>query len=249
VLNLRRGLLLAAAAGLLFSAAGCSSTPRGATPLAQKSPSEVIGIATAAATAAGSMTFVDVTRAGVTRNGKVVSTLSGASSAPAAQEAIVGADPLQVVLNEQTIYVRATAATLQSALGLTAADATAYAGMWISLQDGDAPFQSLSAALTIASELDNFTPTSPGLRLGPVTTLHGRQVLPVQGAAPTAATGGATGSATLFVSVAAPHVPVAGALVVGGEQSYSEAAVFTKWGHNVATTAPSGAVPYTTFTG
>ncbi|HMD46977.1 MAG TPA: hypothetical protein VKG43_12495 [Acidimicrobiales bacterium] len=231
----------------LAFAAGCSSSPSStsdssSTSFDQMSAASVLQTSVTAADTAGTVAFVDVTRgAGVTRN------LAGAVSAPAAEQEVGPTDPLQVILNNATIYVKATATTLESSLQLSAAQATANAGKWISLQESDGPYNQLAAALTISSVLDAYVPTGR-LRLGPVTTVHGHQVVPVIGAASTSATNGASGTATLFVSTTARHTPVAGSLIVNrGETSFTEEAIFRNWGAPVSTVAPSNAIAYSSF--
>jgi hypothetical protein len=187
----------------------------------------------------GSVQFVDRTTVG-----SDVQTLDGAISAPTAGETLTGAGtPLVVELISSTVYVNGSASALESALQITAAQATPVANKWIAVATTDAPFQSLTGALTLSSTLTEFTPTKQ-IHFGKQTKVGKLKVIPIIGR-PSNLVKGASGSAALLVSAKAPHLPVGGTLVLAqGKQRLHEVAVFSNWGAKVSLTAPAGAVPF-----
>jgi hypothetical protein len=96
-----------------------------------------------------------------------------------------------------------------------------------------------------SAELDDYVP-SGDLVIGQVTTLHKHQVLRVSGAAPTNTSG--KGAATLYVSTAAPFVPIGGVLTgTGSTSSDNEEVAFTSWGEPIDFKAPSDSVAYSSI--
>jgi len=228
---------------VVAAAAGCSSAPTGPPPFSSLRPYAVVQTAVQAANRAGSMHFLDVTT-----SGKHQVTLIGKISAGAAEEVVQGTESFEVLLHDATIYVRGSSAFLTSALSLSSAEATAYAGKWISVSSGDNPYEAIAGTLTLEAELNSYLPTSP-LKFGRTIKLHGHRVASVLGTAPASVTGSG-GSNALFVSATGPHYPLGGSLVVTTKNAgYRENAVFSNWGEAVTTSAPSGAVPLSSISG
>ena len=145
------------------------------------------------------------------------------------------------------VYVNGTAAGVQAALGLTAAEAAATGGKWVAVHSGDAPFTSLTQALTLSSELGSYVPVNPGLRELATVHIHGHAATPVTGSPSSTASQGATGSVTLFVSASGPKVPIGATMVLTkGKARETKVVAFTKWGAPVDLSPPAGAVDYAT---
>lgn len=225
------------AVACLAGACGGSS----ADGLAGKSAAEVIALAQAAAAREGSFHFIDQTG-----TGKNEQRLVGDSSANAGEQEVNGPNGvLDARLVDLVIYVSGSESVIGSALKLTATDAAAYAGKWISLQTTDAPYQTVAKALEPSAELTPYTPVG-NLNVGNVTTLRGQSVVAVSGAASEVA--GAQAIATLYVSTAAPYVPVGGSLVgTGAQKNESEVVAFTAWGEKVRPQVPASSTAYSSL--
>jgi hypothetical protein len=208
---------------------------------ASQSPDQLLNAALNAANQSGSVRFTDKTTVG-----KHEQLVQGALSAPTAGETLSGnSAPLQVQLIGGNIYVTGNAIALESALEITATQATPAAGKWILVKTTDAPFQDLAGTLTMASTLDEFTPTSK-LHAGKVRTVAGVKVIPITGT-PGSLAKGTAGNASLLVRANAPHLPVGGTLVLASKSSsLHEVAVFTNWGATVQLTPPPSPLSFST---
>ena len=235
---------LATAAALAGVAFGLGARTTSASAGQPSVASQLLSDALNAAQQAGSMQFVDKTTAD-----KSVQILEGVISAPTAGETLHSSEPLQVELISGTIYVIGSTNALQSSLQITAEQATPYAGKWIAVSSTDAPFQLLASDLTLGATIDVFTPGQGGLRMGKVRTVGGQRVIPIYGR-PSNLPAGTAGSAALFVSTIAPHLPMGGTLVLKNKTGgLNEVSVFKNWGSRVQLTAPTGATPFSTVLG
>lgn len=227
---------VAAAVAIPLFAVGGGSSPSG-------SAEAVLTEALNSAQVAGSVHFVDHTSSGGQEQ-----VIQGVISAPTAAETVSGAAvPLEVELIDGVVYVNGGAAVLSGTLGLSAADAAADAGKWISVHSGDEPFDSLTQVLVLSATLDEFTPVTH-VKLGKVQDLGGHHVLPITGVPASSVTNGVAADAALLVSVAAPHLPVAGTLVMATKSArLQEEAVFTNWGAKIVLQPPASAVAYSSI--
>jgi len=216
-----------------LAVAGCSSSKPSADPSALLQKSRV------ASTAAGSVSFQDVSQAG-----KLVQTVTGAVSATAAHESLrqtLGGAGIDVILNNGVIYFRGGAKSLAHTLGLPAQSALNHAGGWIAIHEGDTPYKTIAATLTLSAQIDPFFPVAPGLTTLANRSLHGKTTTPVQGTAPASSSGGRV---TMFIEPT-DSLPVGATLTSkAGTQRIDEVIAFRSWGAPVSTTAPSGAVDY-----
>ena len=226
---------------LAVACLACACGGPAAGGLAGKSASEVIALAQAAAQKEGSFHFIDQTG-----SGKNEQRLVGDSASASGEQEVSGPNgQLDARLVDSVIYVTGSEAVIGAALKLTDAEAAKYAGKWISLQKTDAPYETVAKALAPSAELTPYTPVG-NLTVGSVSTLRGRSVLAVSGAASEAA--GANATATLYVSTTAPYVPVGGSLVgTGAQKGDSEVVAFTAWGERVRPPAPTTATPYSSL--
>ena len=178
--------------------------------------------------------------------GKNTQLEQGAISAPSASETLSGnGAPLQVELVDGNIYVTGNAIALESALEITATQATPAANKWILVKPTDAPFQDVAGTLTVSSTLDEFTPKGK-LHLGREQKVHGTKVIPITGT-PSSLSKGTVGNASLLVRATSPHLPVAGTLVLASKSGrLNEVAAFTEWGAKVSLSPPADPLPFTT---
>lgn len=178
-------------------------------------------------------------------------TVGDAGASSGRQEITIGASHFTVLVVGPTAYFEGDAVATSATLGLPAATATRYAGKWISLGSGDAPYQSVYVAVTTSSALhDNIT-------LSPRSQVSGRKY---DGSDVIAITGGITpiqgqpakGTATLYVTASRPHLPVAyvekGTIGGGSSRTTLDLTIrFSTWGRQVSEVAPSGAVPFSSL--
>jgi hypothetical protein len=225
---------------VVFSGGVADLTTTSATSASPSSAQALLQGSLAAAQASGSVHMVDQTKSGG-RSEK----LEGALSAPTAGEVLTApGSSLQVELIGGVVYVNGSAAAITTALQITAAQAAPEAGMWIAVSSTDAPFQTLTQALTISAALSEFTPINKGVHLGRIQNVDGHKVQPIIGI-PSGLTGGNKSSVALLVSTKAPHLPLGGTLIVANKtQRLSEVAVFGSWGTKVSLTAPTTTVPF-----
>ena len=206
---------------------------------------------TDALTASGeaqSVHFVDKATAG-----KVTQELSGSLSAPMAGEYLSGSEPLEVELINGVIYVSGSMPALESALQLSASQASAAAGKWVVVQQGDSPFQSITPQLTVSGEVDNFLPSRKTVQIGKRTKVHGVAVYPLYGRPSVPLPKGSSGSVALFVPVKAPYRPVGATLVIASSSTKTrlhEEVAFTNWNKSVNLTPPaSNTVAFSSLVG
>jgi hypothetical protein len=238
-MSLRR-ILAPSLLAVAIVAAGCSSSSSSSSSTGNPKAAALITKTQAAATQAGSVHIVDITKIGSKSE-----TLTGDISSTAAQEVLVvgGQVVLQVRLVSNVIYVETTSASvLQSSLGLTSAQATANVGKWISLASTDTPSASISQSLTISAALTVYYPKSSAAQLLSEQTVAGVKVQPIQST--TTPAKGTTETVTLYVN-ASNNLPVAADLSAkNSSTSETKKATFTQWGAPVTVTAPTGAVAY-----
>jgi hypothetical protein len=209
--------------------------------------SQILSTAVTAASHAGAFRFVD--KEG---SGSQVRVLSGDTGTVVAQQtSSTDGVHLAASLVDGVAFVRASAVTLESLFGVSAAVATQESGKWVSVAKGEKGYKEIVQSLTPDAEFDPYIPQAD-LGVGRQTVLHGIPVIPVSGtAAASDSTSGLKAVATLFVSTRAPYLPVGGAVSgtdVNGRRQ-SEEVVFTKWGEKLHVSAPAGAVTLASLTG
>lgn len=222
-------------------AAGCGGPSLGA--LAGKTPRQVLTVATAAAQSAGGVHY----QLSAVQGSERQSITGDAGVNEGDQERVTGADDAVVELVGGTAYLRANASALQDTFHLPAAQATTYAGRWISVAPSDSLYAPISESVTLAAVVGQLLPTGTLREEGP-TSLDGQHVVGVQGALPGQVESGVTGSAVFWVDTRRPDVPVAfTGQASNGHQRLNDTGVFNRWGEKVALVAPSGAVPYSSI--
>ena len=182
-----------------------------------------------------------------TSQGATQTTVGDAGRSSGRQVITIGPHTFTVLVVGSACYFRGDARELVDQLGLPTATATAQDGQWIFLSPGDAPYQSVYAAVTAHSALADNIAFVPHRPLDP-TTLSGRRVLGIAGPMTNVSVNGQTqkakGSATFYVA-ASDHVPVRyseqGKL---DNQQSAFTMTFSKWGEPVTVTAPQGAVSF-----
>jgi hypothetical protein len=138
-----------------------------------------------------------------------------------------------------TGYIQANAAALKNIIGLSSAQASKYAGKWLSFPTSNQGLDTLVAGLKnsdVEAELEMSGPYT----LGPAQTVEGQRALAVKGTV-TDSSGGKI-PVTLYVAAGGTALPIeqvtnpAGS---GGSSSIRSTVSFSKWGEKVSETAPA----------
>jgi hypothetical protein len=236
----RTSLLVLGSLAVLASACAGGVT---ASPLGGQSPKRVLSNSLAAAQTSGSVHF----RLLGQRQGKTETIVGDASASDGREIITVGALKIQAEVVGGQAFIEGNVGGLEGQIGLSAADAATYAGKWISIASTDAPYSSLTKAVTIASTLTQIKPNGH-LALTPSTTRAGHSVIGVTGGLPGPAVKGTTGSATLYISTRHPTVPI----VFSAEQTTAgvketDVGTFSRWGKPVQIAVPTGAVAFSSL--
>jgi hypothetical protein len=231
--------------GVAASACGSSGPSEGA--LAGKSPTAVLSTSIKAYHLQKSVTFVTKTVAG-----KASTVQVGAVSATAASESVRSSTlpVLQAILVDGSAYLRAGSQFLEQQLSMSAAQAAAHAGQWISFQKGDPGYSSITQSLSAGEAIVSFVPEEPNLRVSGATTFQGQSAVAVTGSPSSSPASGTTATVTFFVSTTAPYLPLGATVQVdndNGKNIERVASVYGKYNQKVDPKAPSGAVPVTSL--
>lgn len=229
-------------ASLALAAAACGSGggPTSTGALGQQTPQQVLARAVAAAKKSGTVHFELLgTSAGKTE------TIVGDASATDGREIITaGAIKIQAEVIGGKAYVEGNTGGLEDQMDLSATDAATYSGKWISIASSDAPYPSLTQAVTLTSTLSELQPTGH-LTLTAATTKASQAVIGVHGGLPGSVTKGTTGSATLYVSTTDPNVPIVfDAQQTSSGTKESDVGTFSRWGKPLNLVAPTNAVAF-----
>ena len=220
--------------------AGASGSP--------PSAGQLLSDALTASGQAQSVHFVDKATAG-----KVTQELRGSLSAPTAGEYLSGSEPLEVELVNGVVYVSGSMPALESALQLSASQASPAAGKWVVVRQSDSPFQSITQQLTVSGEVANFLPSRQTVQVGKRTKVHGVAVYPLYGRPVVPLPKGSSASVALFVPVKAPYLPVGATLVIASSSTKTrlhEEVAFTNWNKAVNLAPPaSNTIAFSTLEG
>ncbi|HUO49569.1 MAG TPA: hypothetical protein VMU09_12110 [Acidimicrobiales bacterium] len=247
----RRGRLVAAVAFMVLVAAGVTALVVWST--SGSSTSSVTGGAVAAerlvrasiVSAEAARTFHYVSTS--TTQGITQTTVGDAAPDRGHQTITIGTHTFEVVVVGTAAYFKGDATTMQAELGLDQLVAEAHAGQWISLAPSDSPYDSVYAAVTTKSALDD-TVTIAGKSVLSHATIGRTTVTPVRGLLTPVDQTPITGTARLDVRSARPHLPVrfTGTGTSNNQQTTLNV-VFSQWGEPVAVTAPAGAIAYSSL--
>lgn len=208
----------------------------------------LVAASLAGARAAGSFHYVSVFASSSARGRATQVTVGDAGATQGRQDITVNGDRFTVLVIGGTSYFQGDALAMVTSLGVPAPVAEAHARQWISLAPGDAPYQSVTAAVTTSSALDDNVTFRPTDVLGD-SKVAGRQVQAVRG--PVRSVGGqqVKGTATLYMTTGSRPVPVRyverGTLGKGSAAGSLDFTLnFSAWGAAVAVTAPPAPVPF-----
>ncbi len=232
------------------SLTACSSSKSSGTSsngLSGKTPAQVVAIVEAAATAKGSMHWV-------AKNCVLIGTcVTDVASGTGKQTVTTTRDGNAIfVVLPNMAYVQADATWLHEVMSFTPKSASIYAGQWISDPSTDVTnYENLSQGVTLQSTLDNVVPTgtpATPLAFTKASTFDGKSVVGVSGAIPSGT--GPAGTEVMYVSTAAPYLPVGEVThITINAKSGEETVRYSDWGKRISVTAPANAIPFSSVNG
>jgi hypothetical protein len=150
---------------------------------------------------------------------------------------------LTIVVSDQTAYVQGDVRGLEALQGLTKAQASAYAGQWISIPKGDKDYGETAADVTLGSLIQLSTPR--GHLAVRSRKFHGQRVVAVIGIT------GKGKKKELRALVARPRgnrLPLEEDEIAPG-QEYIAHTAFGRWNESVQVQVPASSVPISTVRG
>lgn len=232
------GIVLA----LGLSLAACGGVDLGA--LSGKSPSQVLSATLAAAKGQKTVHYKLVAT-----SGSSTQTITGDASQTGGVQTVSNNSNASITVEVigTAAYLQGNAGGLQSTIGMSAANATKYAGQWISVASSDSLYQPITQAVTIPGIVNQLLPHG-NLAAQSATSLDGHDVVPIKGGLPGGATAGVTGTATLYVLTGAPTLPLAfTGLANENGHTVNDQGVFSHWDEVLSLTPPAGAVAFSSI--
>jgi hypothetical protein len=245
----RQGLAVALMAGLVSSIglAACSSGTSNASPFSGKTPAQVLTMAKDAALARGSVHLVgnySSSGGGTVQNVYDAATTQGKQVATSSPPS----NGIALLMSPQMAYIQGDASFLEDVVGMGRDDAMKYAGQWIAVPSSSSEYANAASGLTISELITNVTPTGT-LSFAKPTTIDGKTAVGVSGGLPVWANGSA-GTTVLYVSTAAPYLPVAEVVQgTNGTDKMTGTDHMSDYGKPVTVTAPATSIPITSIMG
>jgi len=242
--NFMRLLAVTALAVVAATSAACSSSTSSASPFAGKTPRQVLAMAVNTALAKKSVHVAGDDNA----PWGIVHWVSDAGT-PQGKQIVAGSFTCTaLVMSAQVAYLRGDATCLEVNLQFPRHEATKYAGRWIAVPSSSSEYASLVSGETDSSFMTGVIPWAP-LRFTKPTTIGGKSVIGISGGlGPNA---GAVGTNVLYVSTAAPYLPVA--FVVHGTDSngkpLTSSGHMSNYGESVVVTEPAHSIPISSIPG
>ncbi len=217
-------------AGMAASAGIGGDMPAWSAPPAPASAAASSELATAIATSegAGSVHVVSHLVAGH----RSATFVGDAAAHAGTQTVTIGSERATVIVVGGVAYIRGNRAAVISYFGFPKSVAPRLANRWISVLSSDQGYSDVSAAVTVASVLQQVEPTG-SLTMSTPLRRAGRRVVRISGAV-------SGGTSTLFVSATGAPLIMSS---VTHERSGTVTATFSHWGEPVNLRAPADAIP------
>ena len=186
-----------------------------------------------------------------TARGNTQTTVGDAGMTSGKQVVTIGSDTFTILVIGTACYFQGDERQMVDNLFLPDSIAAAHAGQWISLAPGDPPYQSVYVAVTTRSALTANIAFAARQEAG-TTRRAGYRVLAITGPMTNEVVDGqvqrAKGTADLYITTSLPHLPVQ--YTENGKINKVASKLvmtFSKWGEDLAVTAPTGAVTYSSL--
>jgi hypothetical protein len=209
------------------TSAGAAST----TAFSSESGRQIMATAMTAARAKSSCTWSTTTKV----SGQAYSSMTNSAMTTGQQTLVIGDAWTVVRVVAGVVYIKENVTAMQEQFGVNDPKA---ANRWIAIPTTNSNFARFNTYILLPSMLSEVTPAG-ALKTTKTTTLNHQLVVGVTGR-PNIHLGLASGTETVYVAVAAPHVPVemvASDVVQGQRQTF--VITYTNWGKNFHITKPS----------
>lgn len=222
-------LLALTVAAVTFGAA----SPAGATtnPFGSKSPAQILALTSAAMARAGSVHVANETL--LSGTARFILTADSATTI-GTQHQQFGGGTEEVRLIGSTLFLRAD--TTAFSLNFNISNST-LANEWVRVPSGNANYATISSAILMPSLIRSTVQMTSLQDLG-VKVFHGRQTVAVKGSPPNT-TPGTSVTQTVYVSTAAPYLPVGLTTVFLEGVNGAGTSLFSRWGEKVTVASPS----------
>ncbi len=152
-----------------------------------------------------------------------------------------GAKATVIVLGSAA-YIQGDASAVTNYFGLSSVDPQQVAGKWLSLVATDPNYSAVTAAVTLKSDFSNVI-VGPFTK-GPITTVAGRQAVPLFGHSPMQ-DGSPSVPTTLYVTATGKVLPIENHT---SYQGTTETVDWSAWGRAVSLAAPPNPIPESSIT-
>jgi len=172
-------------------------------------------------------------------SGQGYSKITNSAMTTGQQTLVIGAAWTVVRLIGGVVYIKENSTAMEEQFGISDPKAV---NRWISIPRSNSYFANFNTYILLPSMLSEVTPGGT-LKTTKTTTVNHQLVVGVTGS-PNIHLGLASGTETVYVALAAPHVPVemvASDVVQGQRQTF--VITFTNWGKDFHITKPSPSVP------
>jgi hypothetical protein len=159
-------------------------------------------------------------------------------------DAPAGRERFTLVLVSGTVYFQGNVPALEDQLGMPAVSAPSLQDKWVSVSSQDGPYGVVAPGIVVADQVQETTldPASTA----PVRTAGGRSAMRIVGTVPPQQ--GAPGGTGHLDVAGGAHLPVSYVTTASsGGVDISNTTTFTGWGTAPTTTAPTGAVAWSTL--
>jgi hypothetical protein len=229
-------IALAVALGLLV---GLSAQAGAATnPFGSKSPAQILARTSAAMTKAGSVHLVNRSSLG----GTVPFTLTtDSSTSKGAQTEAFGGGVEKVRLIGTTLFIYADATAFSLDFNVSN---SSLANQWVRVPSSNANYSNISDAVLLPSLIENTVRMKSLKDLG-LKKFQGQEAVAIKGSPPDT-TPGTSETQTVYISTAAPYLPIGLKTAFLEGVNGSGTSLFSKWGEKVNVASPSPYVIATT---
>ncbi|MGH9071322.1 MAG: hypothetical protein ACRDX8_09225 [Acidimicrobiales bacterium] len=228
-------LITSASLASTLALAGCSSSPAAPPSLAAMSASQILNRALSTAEA---RTSVHIKSAG-TQGSLTEVQVDDALPDSGRQLITEGSSKAEVLLVGGVAYIKGNQDALLNYFEFPPTDGPALANRWISIPPSNSDYSTVSSQVDFTQFLSTFKLRGPLVKIGS-STVDGQRVVGIRGTAPAALGLPAKTSATLYVALSGPALPVSATYSSSSEQV---ADTLSNWDEKLALTKPVSALP------
>lgn len=152
----------------------------------------------------------------------------------------------QVLVYDGTAYISGNYHALRSYFSFSSSEVAVIGGNWVSIPSTISAFAAVAYDVTVPTALTEVAPAGH-LTEGAAQTIDGQRVIGISGKVPATISGGASGTATLYVTASSHPLPVRAVTEYSsrGHPKVHMTATMGHWGERVAVSRPLGRLAVT----